>query len=366
MSNEWAGVIQANMPKYVKGLESLVARERIIFAMLKKKGRIKYNESSYECKWNVQYSQPTVNPYEDGNLNSFTRHDPSRQLTIDWRGYTSTDVLSKKERLMAKSDVAIYKRYDRIASDLRQSMTDSFGKEVFVDGYAAGNESRLAGLESFMGHTTCSSSDKIAQPNDTYAGLATNLGDQGGSWSSDSTTQPNTSLGTDWPNGSGTSEYDYLAPKLLNTDHDWGGGSNGWSANAEYIIRRGVSWLRLTGGETGRPDLLLTNGEMLAEYKDSMSSKQRIVVPSKAADDLGFQDSCKQEGITLYDDFEVAPGVAYLLNVDKMSLRSLSDSLFFSEGPDYLLDNLSWRWLCGYFGNMTFSPKFFGKIADFT
>ena len=77
---------------------------------------------------------------------------------------------------------------------------------------------------------------------------------------------------TDWPDGNGSSEYDFLSPKLLNEDHDWGGGAVGWNGltgNAEYIIRKGVIWLSLLGGKSGSPDLFLTNGSWYAEYRPS-------------------------------------------------------------------------------------------------
>jgi hypothetical protein len=365
MSNEWAGVMHANMPKYVKGLENLVMRDRILLAMLKKNGRIEYNKSSHECIWHVKFSQPEVEPYEDGSVIDFQRHDPARKCSLDWRGYVAQDVMTKKERLMNKSDVAIYKRYDTIATNLREAMTDTFGNEIYIDGNAAGNESRMHGIESFMGYTTTTSASKLAAPDDNYAGRNTDLQDQGGSWSSTLATPP-VSGGTDWPNGSGSSEYDFYSPKLVNTAFDWGAGSAGWANQADLIIRRVVSYLRLTGGKQGRPDLLLTNGEWLAQYKDLQASKQRIIVPHSTADDLGFDDSVRQEGLVLYDDFECPEETAYVFNINRMKLQTLHDSLFYSEGPDYLLDNLSWRWVVGYFGNLQFQPKYFAKIADFT
>lgn len=365
MSNEWAGVIHANMPNYIKGLENLVMRDRVLLAMLKKHGRIEYNKSSFESIWTVKYSQPEVEPYEDGAVIDFQRHDPALRCSLDWRGYVAQDVMTKKERLMNQGETQIYNRYDTIATNLKESITDTFGAEIYIDGNASGNESRMHGIESFMGYTTTTSASKFAAPDDDYAGRATDLQDQGGSWSSTLATPP-VSGGTDWPNGTGTSEYDFYSPKLFNTAFDWGLSTAGWNLQADLIIRRVASTMRLTGGRAGRPDILLTNGEWLAQYKDLQASKQRIIVPHKAADDLGFPESVNQEGIMLYDDFECPEETAYVFNINQMKLQTLHDSLFFSEGPDYLLDNLSWRWVVGFFGNLQFKPKFFAKIADFT
>ncbi len=365
MANEWAGVLHQNMPKYVRGLENLCMRNRIFLAMLKQRGRFKYNESSHECIWHVRMSQPDVEPYEDGSVMSYQRHDPARKISLDWRGYVSKDVMTKKERMMNGTDVQIYNRYDQIANGLRESMTDTFGSEVFIDGNASGNEARMHGIDSFTGYNTCLVTDKVAEPNDTYATRNTNLQDEGGSWSSNLATPPNATIATDWPSGSGTSDYDFFSPKLVNVHHDWGSGTPGWKGNGEYIIRRTVAWLRMTGGQTGRPDLALLNQDWLAEYKDDMSAKQRIVVPHKRAEDLGFEDSVKQEGIVLYDDFEVPADEGFVLNIDKIIMASLGSTLFFSDGPNWRQDDLSWRWVCGYFGNMKFQPKYHAKLKDF-
>jgi hypothetical protein len=364
MSNEWAGVVHQNIPGYVRGLESLVLRDRILLAFLKKRGRIEYNKGSHKVIWTVKYSQPEVEPYEDGSLIDFQRHDPARQCELDWRGYVASDVMTKKERLMNKSANAIYQRYDTIASNLRESMTDTFGGEIYIDGNAVGNESRMHGLESFLGYTA--GPGKFVAPTDTYANRSTVLQTDGGSWSNDTATKPINGASHDWPYGKGTSEFDYFSPKLASTNADWGQGSPGWENQADLIIRRVVATLRLTGGQKGRPDLLLTNGEWLAQYKDLQATKQRIIVPHKEAEDLGFPDSVNQEGIALYDDFECPVDTAYVLNISKMKLQTLHNGLFFSEGPDYNVDNLSWRWVVGYFGNMWFQPKYFAKIKDFS
>ena len=141
MPNEWVGVIHSTAPKYIKGAEDLTMRERIVFSYLKSKGRIKFNESSHTCVWDVEYSQPPIEPYADGGVLNYQRHDPMRQMILDWRGYVGTDQMTRKERLMNSGDTAIYKRYDRIIPNLMKSITDKFGSEWLIDGYAAGRRS---------------------------------------------------------------------------------------------------------------------------------------------------------------------------------------------------------------------------------
>lgn len=374
MANEWQGVIHSTAPKYLKGAEDLTIRERIVLSFLKSRGRVKFNENSHTCVWDVEFSEPPIEPYADGGVLNFQRHDPLRQLVLDWRGYVGTDQMTRKERMMNTGDEAIYRRYDKIIPNLTRSITNKFGSEWLIDGYAAGNENRLCGIETFMGKLAAvTSNSKIALPSDTYAMRSTALQNQGGYWSaalaSGARPYQEGSMTTDWPDGNGSSEYDFLSPKLLNEDHDWGGGAVGWNGltgNAEYIIRKGVIWLSLLGGKSGSPDLFLTNGSWYAEYLDQQSGKQRIIVPHKESADLGFPNTVNQEGIGIYRDFDVTPGTGYFLNFDKMTLSSLSDQLFFRSGPEWSIETQSWLFSIGFFGNMKFQPKFFGKVADMT
>ncbi|TXH09764.1 MAG: hypothetical protein E6R03_16270 [Hyphomicrobiaceae bacterium] len=374
MANEWQGVIHSTAPRYMKGAEDLTVRERIVLSFLKSKGRIKFNENSHTCVWDVEFSEPPIEPYADGGVLNFQRHDPMRQLMIDWRGYVGTDQMTRKERLMNSGNEAIYRRYDKIIPNLMRSITNKFGSEWTIDGYASGNENRLCGIESFMGKLAAvTSNSKVALPSDTYGMRSTALQNQGGYWSANlaSGKRPyqEGAMATDWPDGQGSSEYDYLAPKLLNEDHDWGGGAVGWNGgtgNAEYIIRKGVIWLSMLGGKSGMPDLFLTNGQWYAEYLDQQSAKQRIIVPHKDSSDLGFGQTVNQEGVGIYRDFDVPAGVGYFLNFDKMKLCSLSDQLFFRSGPEWSIETQSWLFNIGFFGNMQFQPKYFGKVADMT
>lgn len=375
MSNEWAGVIHSTAPRYMKGAEDLTIRERIVLSYLKKKGRIKFGETSHTCVWNVEFSQPPIQPYADGGVISFQRHDPMRQLVIDWRGYIGTDQMTRKERYMNRGAEAIYKRYDTIIPNLMKSITDKFGSEWMINGYTAGNENRLVGIESFMGATgaTITTASKVALPSAIYATKSTQLQDQGGYWSTNLPTaqkphQNTVGFNSDWPSGSGSSEYDYLSPKLINSYHDWGGGGAGWdggTGNGEFIIRQGVIWLSMLGGESGTPDIFLCNGEMYGQYLNQQSAKQRIVVQHQPSQDLGFGTTVNQEGIGIHRDFDVTPGTGYFLNFDKMKLCSLADTLFFRSGPEWSIETQSWLFNIGFYGNMQFQPKYFGKVMDY-
>ena len=370
MANEWIGVIHSTAPKYLSGAADNTIRKRLILSLLQKRGRIRFNENSYECNWDVEFAEQPVEAYGDGGSLNFSRYDLYRQLKIDWRGYKATDLMTEKERLMNDGNLAIVKRYDKIMPKLMRSLNNKFCGELFVDGYASGNENRLHGLESFLGELTSpavANADRAVRPSDTYGGKSTVLGNDGGTWSNTSgITQPNSTLSKDWPDGNGTPEYDYLSPKLVNWGSNaWGTSSELWVDNCERVFRQSTIWLTHTGGNDSKPDLYLCAGDLYYDYLNKQSSKQRIVIPHKEAEDLGFSDTLNQEGVMIASDFDVPAGTAFGLNVEQMELASLDSVLFASRGPEYDIKTDAWLFMVGFFGNARYNPKYFAKIKNF-
>ena len=361
---EWIGIIHSTAPKYLSGAADNTIRNRLILTLVRQKGRITFNESSHECNWDVEYAEQPVSAYGDGGTLDFSRHDLLRQLKIDWRGYKATDMMTEKERLENKGDIAIVKRYDRIMPTLTKSLRNKFCGEFFIDGYATGNENRLHGLESFFGTGTTVAADRIAEPSDTYGGKSTALANEGGSWSTNLSTKPNANAATDWPDGNGDPEYDYISPKIVNySSSSRGTSSTSWDNNCERVLRQSTIWLTQTSGKDGRPDIYLLAGNLFYGYKNKIESLRRITVPHKGAQDLGFDDVLNQDGVMIDTDFDVPAGVGYGLNVDQMELGSLDSVLFSSRGPEYDIKTDSWLFLVGFFGNVRYNPKHFAKLA---
>lgn len=372
-SSEWAGVIKDNAPKYLKGVTDLTIRQRLLLSMLRKRGRITYGHSSHTCLWNVQRSEPPVESYADGATITYDRLDMDAQLSIDWRGYHARDMMTAKERAMNQGPTAIINRYKEKIPRLVSGMRNKFSTELYIDGYAAGNENRLCGLESFCGSGTTVAADLVAEPSDTYADLSTALQAAGGTWSADRPVAPNAAVGTDWPYGSGSSEYDYLSPKLVNwSSTSWGTSSTAWEDNCERALRETINWLILGAGDDGKPDLVLMSGEMYTGFLNHMSAKQRIIVPHKEAQDLGFE-AVNFDGVAIHQEFGIAANTAYALNLMQMELCVLNsvdgmeqqDQLFQSIGPEYDPSKVAWLFLLLFFGNMKFSPKYFGKLFNY-
>lgn len=369
MADEWIGIIETTRHKYMKGASDLTLRKRLLLAMLKKRGRIMYNASGDELRWQVEFSQPPVSAYGDGGVIDFSNHDAYRQLAVDWRGYVATDTMTKKQQRMNRGDEALVKVFENKQNNLMKAIRDNFCGELYRDGSGVGRENNVHGLETFMGDDgNTVAADIIANPSDTYGetSLSTALGALGGSWSSDGTA-PNATLGTDWPDGSGDSEYDFLSPKLVNwSSNAWGTAATDWESNCWRAISQTITWLTINGSDEGMPNLIPLASNLFQGYKEAQEVKTRISIPHKESQDLGFGMVLNQDGVGIYPDFDCPINTGYALNLSTVTIHSLFPELFWMEGPDKDPRTLwSYLWGTGFFGNVTYQPKYTAKIKNF-
>jgi hypothetical protein len=371
MSTEWSGVTKVTLTKYTKGAEDHTLKNYKWLALLKQKGRITFNHAGKDLQWQVEMKQHTVQDYGDDGVINFARMDPYELMSVDWRGYVAADRMTKKEKLMNRGPQALIERYSTIGKRLIKSIRDKFSAELYVDGHATGFENRLCGIESFMGSGTTVAADLIAQPSDTYgsslAAKSTALANKGGSWTADRATPPNAAVATDWPYGTGDDQYHYISPKLVNyKSTSWGTGSTTWEDNGERAMREMIMWCVLNSGKEGMLDLINLEPSLYTTYSNSIAPKQRINVdqntPLRA---LGFKDTHVLDGVEITSEYGIGATKGYGLNFDEMELCSLNDELFFSDGPNYDPATLSWLYAVGFFGNLKFNPKAFGKLDDY-
>ena len=366
---EWVGIAHSTKPKYMRGASDLTIRQRLLLAMLKKRGRFEMNQSGENCRWQVEYSQPPVEAYADGGVIDFANHDAFRTLACDWRGYITRDSLSKKQQAMNKGDEALINLFQTKANRLTKSLRDRFSGELYKDGEAAGRENNVHGLETFLGAGTVVTADRIAAPSDTYGltALSTVPGNHGGSWSATGTA-PNASMASDWPDGQGDSEYDFMSPKLINwSSNAWGTSSVLWEDNCWRVISQMITWLTMTGGQEGMPEICMLAPNLFQGYKNHEEAIRRINVPHKEAMDLGFQGNVlNQDGCAISADFDVAPNVGYGLVLSDITVSSLMPELFWMEGPDIDPRSAwSYLWGQGFYGNAKFKPKSVAKLKNY-
>lgn len=370
MSDEWIGIIHSTRPRYMKGASDLTLRQRLLLAMLKKKGRLEYNVSGDECKWQVEFSQPPVEAYVDGGVMDFSNHDAFRQLSCDWRGYRATDAMTKKQVAMNSGQEQLINLFQTKQNRLMKSLSANMCGELYRDGEATGRTDRIHGLETFLGAGTVAAGDRIAAPSDAYGlgALSTVPANAGGAWSANLSTSPNASLATDWPDGQGDTEYDYLAPKLVNwSSTAWGTGSTLWEDNCWRVISQTITWLTVSGGDDGMPDICVLAPNLFQGYKNHEEAIRRIIIPHKTASDLGFAgNTLNQDGVAIQPDFDCPANTGYMLNTSTITLSSLMPELFWMEGPDKdPRSGYSHLWAVGFFGNAKYQPKFVAKLKNY-
>lgn len=368
--SQWIGVIHQVTPRFLKGHVDETIRRRLLLAMLRKRGRIILNGGGTNmCIWNVQFQMPTPTATADGATLEFKRQTHMRQAALNWRSYTTTDMFTLGEYMVTQGSVhQIYNRYGEQLPTLMKAITDFFGGELIRDGEAAGRTNCIHGLETFLGAGSCTSSDLVAAPNDSYAGLSTELCAEGGSWSTilPANQRPNASIGNDWPNGTGSVSFDYFSPKLINTSSNrWGTDSTDWEANCERCIRQAVLWANTLGGDASKTDIILFSNDMYAGFANHQAAKQRMIIPHQESNDLGFGFTLNMEGTAIGYDYEVPPQTGYGINLDNMELVSLDSNLFGYKGPDWSLKDMAWLMMVGFYGNVRYRPKHFIKFYPY-
>lgn len=369
MSDEWIGIVKAAAPKYLKKVADLTMRMRLWLKMLERRGLVTLNYTgSHESIFTLDYKEPPIESYGDAGTINYQRRDYLKQGTIDWRGYIGTDLMTLKEKEMLKGgDHVIVNRYARIFPKLDKGLRNTLGTEIYIDGNAPGNENRYCGLDTFTGAGACAVTDLVAQPNSSYFGISTEL-HQSGRWSQGlgDGNYPNATIGYDWPEGEGSSDFDYNSPKLVNwSSNAWGTGSTAWEDNCERVLRRTIQWLTMTSGSEMPALMCMMAGHMLSGVKNHFEARHRILAPHKEAEELGFSDVLNFEGCGLKAEFGCPANTGYVMDISQMELAILCDELIKHKGPDWDTTSASWRFLVYTFGNFIFKPKFTAKLFNY-
>lgn len=370
-TNEHVIIAKEVTSRYLKGAADMTFRRRLWLQKVKDAGRVMYNRTGHSQTWSLEVRQAEVRQLSDAQTVAFAPVDRTEQLTLGNRSLIATDKLTDMKREMMAGPEAIRDYYKDMLPKLLRDIQDAICQSLFVDGNATGNERRYHGLESFMGSGTTVVADVIAKPSDSYAGQSTALGGfSGATWSSDLATSPNASVATDWPNGTGDSEYDAVSPLLVNEgSNNWGTGATDWQNNCEEAVRYAVIHMAKLGAmdtEKGQvPIIFLHNATKLGQMKSYLSARNFHPVPYKDGQDFGFGAiSFVFEGAVHDMDYDVPVSTSYGLAIPKMELSCVGGELITSEvfhWPEELCTAVYGR----THGNFRFQPKCFSKIYPY-
>lgn len=356
MAQEWARVANTTIHDFIREEEMNIIRDRKVLAMLQDRGRITFNHGGDLMDWKVRYKRAPMRVFRESDVLTFSRVNRWKTAQLDWRGYAATDSITKFEKLKNKGVEAIIKVYDQMAKNLMLDIEEYFADELYVDGTLASNAGRIFGFESFLGYSGTQANGFVGSPNDSYAGLSTNLGTYGGTWTLNG-------ANVNWPDGKGDPEYDFWSPLIVDyTNTSWQAATKTWANTCTEAVRYAIIKSQKNKSKKGMLDMVLLERELLRLFKQAEDSKERIVVERGdkpgGLTALGFKDTINYEGVDLTTEFGVTSGVGYGLNIENLELRSLQGQLFVAELPDFDIATQSDRFSIDFFGNMRANPRY--------
>lgn len=366
-STDWARSIATTIVNHLREEEIASLRKYKFFAALEGAGQIRTNMSGRGFDWEVQYRNHTPSGNNGETPRSFSRENLWKKAELEYRGAQVTDAIYKKEMLENRSAQALVNVASKMATRLQTSMEQYLAKEWVIDGYAAGNELRFHGIESFMGATqtinaaatgasaqAAASADPFYYPNDSYAGLSTVLGAYGGSGSS----------ATFWPNGSNDVEFDFFSPVIVNADSSYFGATT-WKDNCAKALREAIHQTRRNDTKEDQIDMVLLDRRLFIDFLNSLDAKERVIVTrTNGLRSYGFTDVFEFDGVEVGSEVSVPAGVGYGLAVGNVELLCMENQLMVSEGPFYDELTQQYRYCVSTLGNLKFkSPRNFFKLV---
>jgi hypothetical protein len=363
-------IMLVQIPKWIKKVEYMIMRKTFLYRRLVAGGRVVKSAGGYELIWPLKIRLPAVEGFSNHQGMSFEPTSKEIECRLGYRNLRAGDSMSMLDEIINQGPQALRKLINDKSKDLRKAMEKEMEAGVYRDGDATANLLKPHGIESGLGEGTCTTADRIAAPDDTYANQSTVLGDNGGFWSANLGTPNNASIANDWPDGQGDDDYDPNSPKLINTDTlAWGTGSTEHGDNLYRAISQGMVWLSMTGGDGGSPDLCPTDSYSFQRLRENQEAKLRLQSPVASGVDLGmpgYEGSVNLDGLTIYPDFWCPVNTSYLLRTDQIELHSrLAGDLFMSKGP-IEIPHMTFSKIWALFASCNFkfsAMKHFGKIA---
>jgi hypothetical protein len=363
-STDWARSIATTIVNHLREEEIASLRKYKVFAALEGSGNIRTNVSGRGFDWEIQYRNHTPSGNNGETPRTFSRQNLWKRLELEFRGAQVSDAIYKKEMLENRSAQALVNVAGKMSSRLITSMEQYLAREWIVDGYAAGNELRFHGIESFMGvngsvniadgsQRSKNAADPFLYPSDTYAGLSTTLGAYGGS-----------QVTGVWPNGYAEPEFDFFTPVIVNAVSSYFG-TTAWKDNCVKAVREAIHQTRRNDSKEDQVDMLLLDRRSYIDFLNTLDSKERVIVSrTNGLRSYGFTDVFELDGIEVSSEGSVPANTGYGLSIGNMELLCMEGQLMTSEGPFYDETTQQYRYVVSTLGNLKFkSPRNFFKLV---
>lgn len=338
---EWTRVLETTLPKFSKKVANECFVKKVMLNILKKHGRIRYNETGNGYIWPVKYKARDLNDYTDGQQITATRKNLTMQATMAWKMREMNDVITRKEQLMNRGKEALVKLFRNKFNSLKEDMATRINDTIFEDGHTT--VASMNGLKSWYGYTAASTNLRAAG-NDTYAGISTVQATHGGSSYADP-------------------EYGFWSPVLVNDTGAWAG-TDTWVAAADEICTYGTAQANANSGEGSGIRYIVTTLNRWTQMKQLIEGSGRYA-PKGTKLAAGF-DSFSYDGVDVVWSESAPASYTWGINPSKMALHVLSSGLIDTH-VEYDIDIHGWKISSLLIGNLIFnSPRHFFATTDFS
>lgn len=366
--------------RHITEIENNAMRNFPFLALIESSDRIETGCSGRGMDWRVKYRNHDVEGNRGEGPRNFVRKNLRTMAYLQYRGYQVTDIIYRKELKENRGPEALVKIMENFRTDLTDSLQQHLGRQVFVDGEATGNEDCWHGFDSMYGITAAvtlaadgtgshsrSQSDLLAVPDDTYAGIDTDLGALGGEQEAS----------VMWPLGVANVEYDAWSPMVLIHDTDYFdtplGGSPTAAAVLEEVLRFGVINAARNATMDEQITQILLDRALYQSLVRQYAGKERLLVqkgegPSSLAS-LGFKNVLNFDGVEVTWDAAVPSNRGYGFNINGIDLKSMEDEgLFHVDDVEYDITDQGFRTALSTLSNLRYKsgPRNSFKIIPYS
>jgi hypothetical protein len=380
--NDWARAIATTIVQHTREEEIAVFRRFKVFSMLEASGNILMNQNGRGFDWNVRFRNAPVTGNTGDTPRTFNRVNMWKRAELPWRGFTTTDLIYRRELLENRGQAALVNVASQMAQRLQESLEQYLSYQPYVDGNASGNENFFHGMLSFLGYTgtvdstlttasnpaqkrtSSNAADKFGFPSDNYAGLSTELGYYGGG-------RLRPASGSDvgvFPDVPVTEDFDFYAPIIINYTSTSYTGTASWggtTGTAVSATREGIHQCKRNDTRESQIDMVVLDRKLFIQYLNNLESKERaLVTRENGLRQFGYNDVFEQDGVEITTEAAVPGGLGFGMSIGNMELRCLEDQLFMAEGPYFSEETQAFRYACSTLGNFRFkSPRNFFLLA---
>lgn len=346
MTVQYFGTIaNAAHDRFVRKLSDQTLRRHIAVGLLNSKGRIEYGCDGTQLTWPIKYKRNTLNTYQDAQEVVFSRKQPYKRATLDWRAYDMNDVVTETELLTTRSRSALFKLYEQKEASIQEDFLAEFNGEFFQTG---SDGLRMQGIHSIFSDFTKASGSKEGVHSGTYGGLNQVVGTYGGSSLSDP-------------------EYGFWTPTIVNwNSSQWAAGTGPtFASNAFETARYGIVRTCRRNNKSAYVDYITYCIDWYTEFLNAFETKEQIYTSKGGKDTvggLGFT-AIMFDGVEITWEEDVPDNQAFGVNIDQMGLKVLGDELV-TYRHEWDIRQKGWLMDVGIYGNFFFNPQHFFMIVE--